>query len=178
MKSVLFRVLVLVLGGMVLLGQTDSLVARGGRGGGGRSSSRPGGMGGGGRSSSNRPSVSGGGYRGGTSYRGGGGQARTTQRPSSNRAGGLAPNKNIAGGNLNRSQASSKIQSRPNGSGSALPSVAKGGNRGAGAGSNKGFPDVGGRAGAGQLAGRGQGPGGGKLEGARGGQVSNRMQGN
>ena len=178
MKSVLFRVLVLVLGGMVLLGQTDSLVARGGRGGGGRSSSRPGGMGGGGRSSSNRPSVSGGGYRGGTSYRGGGGQARTAQRPSGNRSGGLAPNKNIAGGNLNRSQASSKIQSRPNGSGSALPSVAKGGNRGAGAGSNKGFPEVGGRAGAGQLAGKGQGPSGGKLEGARGGQVSNRMQGN
>jgi len=36
MKSVLFRILVLVLGGIVLLAQTDSLAARGGRGGGGR----------------------------------------------------------------------------------------------------------------------------------------------
>ena len=35
MKSVLFRILVLVLGGIVLLAQTDSLAARGGRGGGG-----------------------------------------------------------------------------------------------------------------------------------------------
>jgi hypothetical protein len=190
MKSVLFRILVLILGGIVLLAQTDSLAARGGRGGGGRgaggsrgggggrSVSRSGGMGGGGgRSFSTRPSVSGGGYRGGTGYRGGGGQARTAQRPSGNRAGGLAPNKNIAGGNINRSQVSSKIQSRLKGSGSALPSVAQGGKRGAGAGGNKGFPDVGGRAGAGQLAGRGQGAGGGKLQGARGGQVSNRIQG-
>src|SRR6266446_1441137 len=185
MKSVLFRILVLVLGGIVLLAQTDSLAAGGGGGGrggggggGGRSMSRGGGMGGGGgRSVSSRPSVSGGGYRGGTRYSGGG-QARTAQRPSGNRAGGLAPNKNIAGGNINRTQVSSKIQSRPKGSGSALPSVAQGGKRGAGAGgNNKGFPDVGGRAGAGQLAGRGQGAGGGKLQGARGGQVSNRMQG-
>jgi hypothetical protein len=126
MKSVLFRVLVLVLGGIVLLAQTDSFAARGGGrgggggravsrgGGGGRSYNRSGGMGGGARRSvSSRPSVSGGGYRGGTSYRGGGGQARTAQRPGSNRAGGLAPNKNIAGGNINRSQVSSKIQSRP-----------------------------------------------------------------
>jgi hypothetical protein len=193
MRSVLFRILVLVLGGIVLLAQTDYLAARGGRGGGGgggrggggsrgggggRSVSRAGGMGGGGgRSVSSRPSVSGGGYRGGTGYRGGGGQARTAQRPSGNRAGGLAPNKNIAGGNINRSQVSSKIQSRPKGSGSALPSVAQGGKRGAGAGGNKGFPDVGGRAGGGQLAGKGQGAGGGKLQGARGGQVSNRIQG-
>jgi len=183
----------------VLLAQTDSLAARGGRGGGGgrstsrggggggrsmsrgggggRSSGRASGMGGGGgRSVSSRPSVSGGGYRGGTRYNGGG-QARTAQRPSGNRAGGLAPNKNIAGGNANRSQISSKNQSRPKGSGSALPSVAQGGKRGAGAGSNKGFPDVGGRAGAGQLAGKGQGAGSGKLQGARSGQVSNRMQG-
>ena len=131
MKSMLFRILVLVLGGIVLLAQTDSLAARGagGRGGGGsrgggggRSMSRGGGMGGGGgRSVSSRPSVSGGGYRGGTSYRGGGGQARAAQRPSGNRAGGLAPNKNISGGNINRSQVSSKIQSRPKGPGSALP---------------------------------------------------------
>jgi hypothetical protein len=188
MKSVLFRILVLVLGGIVLLAQTESFAARGGGrgGGGGRSMSRGGGMGGGGgRSVSSRPSASGGGYRGGTNYRGGGGQARTAQRPSGNRTGGLAPNKNIAGGNINRSQVSSKIQSRPKGSGSALPSVAQGGKRGAGAGGNKGFPDVGGRAGAGQLAGRGQGAGGGKLQGARGGQIqgarggqiSNRMQG-
>jgi hypothetical protein len=188
MKSALFRILVLVLGSIVLLAQTDSLAARGGRGGGGgrstsrgggggRPSGRAGGMGGGGgRSVSSRPSVSGGGYRGGTRYNGGG-QARTAQRPSGNRAGGLAPNKNIAGGNANRSQISSKNQSRPNGSGSALPSVAQGGKRGAGAGSNKGFPDVGGRAGAGQLAGKGQGAGSGKLQGAQSGQVSNRMQG-
>jgi hypothetical protein len=199
MKSALFRILVLVLGSIVLLAQTDSLAARGGRGGGGgrstsrggggggrsmsrgggggRPSGRAGGMGGGGgRSVSSRPSVSGGGYRGGTRYNGGG-QARTAQRPSGNRAGGLAPNKNIAGGNANRSQISSKNQSRPKGSGSALPSVAQGGKRGAGAGSNKGFPDVGGRAGAGQLAGKGQGAGSGKLQGARSGQVSNRMQG-
>ena len=193
MKSVLFRILVLALGGVVLLAQTDSL-ARGGRGGGGRggggggagrssgggggrSYSRSGGMGGGGRSVSSRPSVSGGGYRGGTRSGGGGGQARTAQRPSGSRTGGLAPNKNIAGGNINRSQASSKIQSRPKGSGSALPSVAQGGKRGAGAGGNKGFPDVGGKAGTGQLAGRGQNAGNGKLQGARGGQVSNRMQG-
>jgi hypothetical protein len=199
MKSALFRILVLALGSIVLLAQTDSLAARGGRGGGGgrstsrggggggrsmsrgggggRSSGRASGMGGGGgRSVSSRPSVSGGGYRGGTRYNGGG-QARTAQRPSGNRAGGLAPNKNIAGGNANRSQISSKNQSRPKGSGSALPSVAQGGKRGAGAGSNKGFPDVGGRAGAGQLAGKGQGAGSGKLQGARSGQVSNRMQG-
>jgi hypothetical protein len=198
MKPVLFRILVLGLGALFLLAETDSLMARGrggggggrgggggggrsvsrGGGGGGRSVSRPGGMGGGGgRSVSSRPSVSGGGYRGGTNYRGGGGQDRTAQRPSGNRAGGLAPNKNIAGGNINRSEVSSKIQSRPKGSGSALPSVAQGGKRGVGAGGKKGFPDVGGKTGAGQLAARGQGAAGGKLQGAGGGQVANRMQG-
>src|ERR1700748_2440331 len=97
MKAVLFRIFVLVLGGIVLLTQTDSLArgvrgggggaggggggSRGGGGGGGRSVSRGGGMGGGGgRSVSSRPSVSGGGYRGGTSYRGSCGQARPAPR--------------------------------------------------------------------------------------------------
>jgi len=62
-----------------------------------------------------------------------------------------------------------------------------GGGRGTGGAGNKGFPNVGGGAGAGQLAGRGQGAGqlagrgqgaaGGRLQGAQGGQISNRMQG-
>jgi hypothetical protein len=165
MKRVLFRILVLGLGALVLLAQTESFAARGGGGrgggggggrgggggggrgggggggravsrGGGGGAGRVGGMGGGGRGGgfSSRPSVSGGGYRGG------GGQTRNVSRPSSNRAGGLAPNKNVAGGNVNRSQVSSKIQSRPNGSGSALPSVAQGNRRGTGAGGTKGSP--------------------------------------
>jgi hypothetical protein len=195
MKPAIFRILVLGLGAIFLLAQTEPLAARGGRGGGGRgggggravsrgggggggrSFSRPGGMGGGGRGGGySRPSVSGGGYGGG------GGRARTAQRPSGSRAGGLAPKKNVAGGNINRSQVSNKIQSRPKGSGSALPSVAQGNRPGAGAGANKGFPDVsGGRGGAGQLAGKGQGAGGGKLagkgQGAGGGQLAGRGQG-
>ena len=87
LKRVLFRILVLGLGALVLLAQTESLAARGGggrgggggggrgggggggravsRGGGGGGASRARGMGGGGRGggSSSRPSVSGGGYR-------------------------------------------------------------------------------------------------------------------
>jgi hypothetical protein len=196
MKRVLFRILVLGVGALVLLAQTESFAARGGggrgggggggRGGGGRGggggghavsrgggggASRVGGMGGGGRGggSSSRPSVSGGGYRGG------GGQTRNVSRPSSNRAGGLAPNKNVAGGNINRSQVSSKIQSRPNGSGSALPSVAQRNRPGTGAGGNRGFPNVADKTGGGQLAGKAQGARGGQLagkaQGARGGQL-------
>jgi hypothetical protein len=102
MKPVFFRILVLVLGGIVLLAQTDSLWARGGRGGGGRGGGggrsysggggRASGMGGGGRGGGyNRSSVSGGGYRGGGGYSGGGGGGRTAQRPSGgNGAGGMA----------------------------------------------------------------------------------------
>jgi hypothetical protein len=191
MKPVMFRILVLGLGALFLLAQTEPLAARGGRGGGGGGRSfsgggggRAGGMGGGGRGGGySRPSVSGGGYGGG------GGRARTAQRPSGNRAGGLAPNNNVAGGNINRSQVSNKIQSRPKGSGSALPSVAQGNRPGAGAGGNKGFPDVsGGRGGAGKLAGKGQGAGGGqlagrsqgaggKLQGTQGGQLGGKLQG-
>ena len=183
MKPAIFRILVLAIGALFLLAQTEPLAARGGRGGGGRggggdrSYSRAGGMGGGGRGGGySRPSVSGGGYRGGGT--------RTAQRPSgsrSNRAGGMAPNRNVNGGNINRSQASSKIQSRPKGSASALPSVGQGKNAGIAAGGNKGFPDVGGRGGAGQLAGKGQGPGAGQLggrgQGAGGGQLAGKGQG-
>ena len=166
MKRVLFRILVLGLGALLLIAQTESLAARGGGGGGGRGGgggfSRAGGMGGGGRGGGySRPSVSRGGY-------GGGGQARNVSRPS-NPAGGMAPNRNVAGGNINRSQASSKVQSRPKGSGSGLPSVAQGNRPGAGAGGNKGFPNIADKTGGGQLAGKGQG--------ARGGQLAGKVQG-
>jgi hypothetical protein len=180
----LFRILVLVAGALVLFAQTESIVARGGggRGGGGRGggggggravgrgggggASRAGGMGGGGRvgGPSSRSSVSGGGYRAG------GGQTRNVSRPSSNRTGGLAPNKNVAGGNINRSQAS-KIQSRPKGSGSALPSVAQGNRAGTGAGSNRGFPNVADKTGGRQLAGRAEGVRGSQLGAVAGGAV-------
>ena len=101
-----------------------------------------------------------------------GGQTRNVSRPSSNRAGGLAPNKNVAGGNINRSQASSKIQSRPKGSGSGLPSVAQGNRPGTGAGGNKGFPNVADKTGGGQLAGRAQGARGSQLGAVAGGAVA------
>jgi hypothetical protein len=174
MKRVLFRILVLGLGTIVLLAQTDSFAARGGGGrgggggggravsrGGGGGASRGGGMGGGGRGggSSSRPSVS------------GGGQTKNVSRPSSNRAGGLAPNKNVAGGNINRSQVSSKIQSRPKGSGSALPSVAQGNRPGTGAGANRGFPNVADKTGGGQITGRAQGVRGSELGAVAGGAV-------
>ena len=144
-------------------------VSRGGGGGGGRA----GGMGGGGRASGSRPAVSGGGY--------GGGGSRTVSRPDSSRAGGLAPNKNVAGGNINRSQAASKVQSRPKGSGSALPSVAQGKKPGTGAGGNKSFPDIADKTGRGQLAGKAQGAKGGqlagKVQGPQGGQLAGKVQG-
>jgi hypothetical protein len=192
MKRVLFRILVLGLGALMLLAQTESFAARGGGGrgggggggravsrGGGGGYSRAGGMGGGGRGGgSSRPSVSRGGYGGGGSRAG---QTRNVSRSSGNRAGGMAPNRNITGGNINRSQASSKIQSRPKGSGSGLPSVAQGNKPGAGARGNKGFPNIADKTGGGQLAGRGQGAGGGQLagrgQGAGGGQLAGRGQG-
>jgi hypothetical protein len=179
-KPVLFRILVLLAGALVLFAQTESFAARGGGGrgggggggravsrGGGGGVSRAGGMGGGGRigGSSSRSSVSGGGYRAG------GSQNRNVTRPSSNRAGGLAPNKNVAGGNINRSQASSKIQSRPKGSGSALPSVAQGNGSGTGAGRNGGFPNVADKTGGGQIAGKARGVRGNQLGAVAGGAV-------
>jgi hypothetical protein len=180
-KPALFRILVLVAGALVLFAQTESSAARGGGGrgagggggravsrGGGGGASRVGGMGGGGRRSGSisRSSVSAGGYRAG------GGQNRNVSRPNSNRAGGLAPNKNVTGGNINRSEASSKIQSRPKGSGSALPSVAQGNRPGTGAGGNRGFPNVADKTGGGQLAGRAQGVRGSQLGTVAGGVVA------
>ena len=137
-------------------------VSRGGGGG------RVAGMAGGGRAA-NRPSVSGGGF--------GGGGSRTVSRPKSNSAGILAPNKNVAGGNINRSQAASKVQSRPKGSGSALPSFAQGKKPGTGARGNKSLPDIADKTGSGQLAGKAQGAKGGKLQGAQGGQLAGKIQG-
>src|SRR4029077_12450058 len=113
----------------------------------------------------------------GGGYRAGGGQTRNVSRPSSSRAGGLAPNRNVAGGNINRSQASSKIQSRPKGSGSGLPSVAQRNRPGAGAGGNKGFPNIADKTGGGQLAGKGQGARGGQLAGKGQGAQGGRLQG-
>jgi hypothetical protein len=74
---------------------------------------RVGGMGGGGRAVGvSRSSVFGGGFRGG-----GGGGSRVASRPGSSRAGGLVPNKNVGGANINKSQVASMIQSRPKGTG-------------------------------------------------------------
>jgi hypothetical protein len=188
MKRVLFRILVLGLGALMLLAQTESFAARGGGGrgggggggravsrGGGGGYSRAGGMGGGGRGGGySRPSVSRGDYGGGGSRAG---QTRNVSRSSGNRAGGMAPNRNVTGGNINRSQASSKIQSRPKGSGSGLPSVAQGNRAGAGAGGNKGFPNIADKTGGRQLAGRGQGAGGGQLAGKVQGGQGGRLQG-
>jgi hypothetical protein len=93
----------------------------------------------------------------------------------------MAPNRNVAGGNINRSQASSKIQSGLKGSGSGLPSVAKGNRPGAGAGGNKEFPNIADKTGGGQLAGKGQGARGGqlagKVQGGQGGQFAGKIQG-
>jgi hypothetical protein len=130
-------------------------------------------MGGGGRAVS-RPAVSGGGY--------GGGGSRVALRPrSSSSFGGLVPNKNVGGGNINKSQ--SKYKSLPKGTGTGLPSVAQGKKPGAGAGGNKGFPDLAGKTGGGQVAGKVQGAkakGGqlsGKVQGAQGGQFARKLQG-
>jgi hypothetical protein len=130
-------------------------------------------MGGGGRAVS-RPAVSGGGY--------GGGGSRVALRPrSSSSFGGLVPNKNVGGGNINKSQAVSKYKSLPKGTGTGLPSVAQGKKPGAGAGGNKGFPDLAGKTGGGQVAGKVQGAKGGqlagKVQGAQGGQLAGKLQG-
>jgi hypothetical protein len=181
MKLTYFGMLALLTGVWLMLGGTE-LIAAGGRhggaggrgggraiqrggGGGGGGAHRVGGMGGGGRvGGSNGSSVSRGGYGAG-----GGGQ-KTASRTTNNRSGGLAPNKNIDRGNLNKSQAESKFQNRSKGSASALPSVAQGKRAGSGMAGNKGFPDVSAKAGTGQLAGKVQGSKGGKLQGAQGGQ--------
>jgi hypothetical protein len=178
MKSASFKILAFLVSASLVATENESLALRGGGGRGGGGGGRIGAMGGGGRAGGfSRPSASGGGF-------GGGGRVsrpQTVSRPSSSRAGGLAPNKNVGGGNINRSQVSSKIQSRPKGSGSALPSVAQGKKAGAGAGGNKGFPDVAEKAGAGQLAGKAQGARGGQLagktQGAQGGQLAGKLQG-
>ena len=70
--------------------------------------------------------------------------------------GAWCPNRNVSGGNINRSQAAAKIKSPTKGTGTGLPSVAQGKKPGAGAGGNKGFPDVAGKPAA---ASRGQGAG-------------------
>ena len=181
MKRVLFRILVLGLGALVLLAQTESFAARGGGGRGGGGAEAVVEAAEGARSAAvvaeaaaaraveweeadagvdQQPA-----FGVGRRLSAGGGQTRNVSRPSSNRAGGLAPNKNVAGGNINRSQASSKIQSRPKGSGSALPSVAQGNRPGTGAGGNRGFPNVADKTGGGQLAGKAQGARGGQLAG-------------
>jgi hypothetical protein len=203
MKSASFGMLACLVCALVLLWGTESLAARGGggrRGGGGGHAvsrggggGRVGGMAGGGRSSAHasRPAVSGGGY-------GGGGSKVASRSNSGNRTGGMVPKSNVSGGNINRSQAASKINSK--GTGTGLPSVAQGKRSGAGAGGNKGFPDVGGKTGGdrvadraqnakggqlagkgGQLAGKGQSAGGsqfvGKLPAAQGGQFAGKLQG-
>jgi hypothetical protein len=185
MNSAAFRVLACLVSAFLLLSESASLEARGGGrggGGGGRAVSRGGGggagrvggMGGGGRAAGvSRPAVSGGGY--------GGGGSRVASRPSSSRSGGLVPNKNVGGGNINRSQAASKVQSRPKGTGTGLPSVAQGKKPGAGAGGNKGFPDLAGKTSGGQVSGQVQGAKGGqlagKVQGAQGGQLAGKLQG-
>ena len=91
------------------------------------------------------------------------------------------PKTNVSGGNVNKSQAASKIKSSPKGTGTGLPSVAQGKKPGTGAGGNKGFPDLAGKTGGGQLAGKAQGAKGGQLagkaQGAQGGQLAGKVQG-
>src|SRR5271155_3976829 len=172
MKSASFRMLACLAGAFLLVSESESLAAHGGgrhggggggghaagRGGGGGHAvsrgggggGRAGGMGGGGRSAqASRPSVSGGGY--------GGGGSRVASRPSSSRAGGMVPKKNVSGGNINRSQAASKVKSPSRGTGTGLPSVAQGKKPGAVTGGNKSFPDLAGKTGGGQLADKVQG---------------------
>jgi hypothetical protein len=170
----------------------------GGMGGGGRSAggSRPsvsgGGYGGGGRSAGgSRSSVSGGGYSGGGRSAGGSrssvsggesdGYSRFSSRQSSSRSGGLVPNSNVAGGTLNRSQAAAKTKSSPKGTGTGLPSVAQRNKPGAGAAGNKGFPDLAGKTGGGQIASKAQGAKGGqragKVQAAQGGQFAGKLSG-
>jgi hypothetical protein len=181
MKSASLRLLACLVCNLVVLWGTDSLAARGGggrRGGGGGGHAisrggggRVGGMAGGGRSSAHvsRPAVSGGGF--------GGGGSRVASRPNSgSRTGGMVPKQNISGGSVKRSQAASKISSK--GTGTGLPSVAQGKKKGAGVGGNKGFPDVGGKTGGGQVADRAQNAKGGQRAGkGQGGQLADKVQG-
>src|SRR5271165_351259 len=196
MNSASFRIIAFLISAFLVLSESESLAARGGGkgggggghagsrgggGGGGHAASRGGGgggrvggMGGGGRSAgASRPAVSGGGY--------GGGGSKVASRPTKSSAGGLVPNKNVSGGNINKSQAASKIQSSPKGTGSGLPSVAQGKKPGAVASGSKGFPDVAGKTGSGQVAGKVQGAKGGqlagKVQGAQGGQLAGKVQG-
>ena len=189
MNSASFRIIAYLASAFLLLSECESLAARGGGGGGGRGGGggghavsrgggggggRVGGVGGGGRSAgASRPAVSGGGY--------GGGGSKVASRPSSSRAGGLVPNKNVGGGNINKSQAASKITSSPKGTGTSLPSVAQGKKPGAGARGNKGFPDLAGKTGGSQVAGKVQGAKGGqlagKVQGAQGSQLAGKVQG-
>src|SRR5271165_5643762 len=196
MNSASFRIIAFLISAFLVLSESESLAARGGGkgggggghagsrgggGGGGHAASRGGGgggrvggLGGGGRSAgASRPAVSGGGY--------GGGGSKVASRPTKSSAGGLVPNKNVSGGNINKSQAASKIQSSPKGTGSGLPSVAQGKKPGAVASGSKGFPDVAGKTGSGQVAGKVQGAKGGqlagKVQGAQGGQLAGKVQG-
>jgi hypothetical protein len=187
MKSASFRMLACLAGAFLLVSESGSLAAHGGGGrhggggggravsrGGGGGGGRVGGIGGGGRSAhASRPSVSGGGY--------GGGGSRVASRPSGSHAGGMVPRKSVSGGNINRSQAASKIKSPSKGTGTGLPSVAQGKKPGAGTGGNKSFPDLAGKTGGGQLADKVQGAKGGqlagKVKGAQGGQLAGKMQG-
>ena len=197
-----FRLLACLLSAFLLFTESESLAARGGGGGrggrggghaggrggggggghaasrgGGGGAGRVGGMGGGGRSAAaSRPAVSGGGYGGG-----GGRASKVASRPSSSRAGGLVPDKNVGGGNIKKSQAASKIKSSPKGTGTGLPSVAQAKKPGTGTGGKKGFPDVAGKTGSGQVAGKMQGAKGsqlaGKVQGGQGGQLASKVQG-
>jgi hypothetical protein len=186
MNSASFRIIAYLASALLLLSEFESLAARGGGGrggggggraasrGGGGGSGRAGGMGGGGRSAGgSRPAVSGGGY--------GGGGSRVASRPSSSRSGGMVPKTNVSGGNINRSQAAAKIKSSPKGTGTGLPSVAQRNKSGAGAAGNKGFPDLAGKTGGGQVASKAQGAKGGqlagKVQGAQGGQLAGKVQG-
>ncbi len=179
------------------------------RGSGGRSfggsSGRVGGMGGGGRSSGfSRPSVSGGGYGGGGRYSGGGGHgggmsysggsghgggggggfndsSMVSSRFSASQEGGLVPTRNVTGGNINRSEAASRIKASSVSTGTGLPSIAQGKRPVTGPADNRGFPELAGKGSGGQLAGKAQGVGGGQLSGklpaAQGGQLANKVQG-
>jgi hypothetical protein len=180
MLTSLVSVLILVLSGLESFAARGGGGRRGGGGGGhavsrgGGGGGRVGGMGGGPRSAhASRPAVSGGGY--------GGGGSKAASRPSSSRAGGMVPKKNVSGGNINKSQAASKIKSSSKGTGTGLPSVAQGKKPGAGTGGNKGFPDLAGKTGSGQLAGKAQGAKGGqlagKVQGTGGGQLAGRAPG-
>src|SRR6266478_3062044 len=81
----------------------------------------------------------------------GSGGSRNVSRPSTRNGGGRLPNKTAGGSTINRSEAASKIQSRPKGSGSTLPSLAEGKRPSGGTRGDKGnFPNIAGKAKAGE----------------------------